>query len=118
MENLTYKTTEAFAVIDRNNNLIDILDDFDDSLDAADYYGASCIETLENYDGYSGDVVDTYWISETREPNMMKQKIYALLMIIMSVITVPILDGDATFAVFMIPIMVCMFFSKQYWIID
>lgn len=109
MENLAYNLDyDVYAVIDKRDNVIDVLDDFDDALEIAQDYDAACIETLADYDGYN----------EMEKPNMMKQKLYALLMIVLSAITVPLLDGDATFAVFMIPCMIYMFFSKQYWILD
>lgn len=119
MENLAYNLDyDVYAVIDKRDNVIDVLDDFDDALEIAQDYDAACIETLADYDGYNGTVTDTFWISEMEKPNMMKQKLYALLMIVLSALTVPLLDGDATFAVFMIPFMIYMFFSKQYWILD
>lgn len=118
MENLDYNLDyDVYAVIDKRDNVIDVLDDFDDALVIAQDYNAACIETLTDYDGYNGTVKDTFWISEMEKPNMMKQKLYALLMIVLSVVTVP-LDGDATFAVFMIPCMIYVFFSKQCWILD
>lgn len=119
MENLAYNLDyDVYAVIDKHDKVIDILDDFNDALEIAQDYNAACIETLADYDGYNGTVTDTFWISEMEKPNMMKQKLYALLMIVLSAVTVPLLDGDATFAVFMIPCMIYMFFSKQYWILD
>lgn len=119
MENLAYNLDyDVYAVIDRHNRVIDILDDFDDALEIAQDYNAACIETLADYDGYNGTVTDAFWISELEKPSMMKQKLYALLMIVLSVVIVTLLDGDATFAVFMIPFMIYMFFSKQYWILD
>jgi len=44
------------------------------------------------------------------------QKIFSLIMIALSLITIPLLNGDITFAIFIIPIMIYMFFSKQKWI--
>ncbi len=117
MENLAYGC-DVYAVIDKHDNVIDILDDFNDALAVAEDYDASCIETLADYDGYNGTVTDTFWISDQEEPNMMKQKIYALLLIALSALTVPILDGDATFAAFMIPCMIYLLFTKKYWLID
>ena len=119
MENLAYNLDyDVYAVIDKHDNVIDVLDDFDDALEIAQDYNASCIETLADYDGYNGTVADTFWLSDLEKPNMMKQNIYALMMILLSAITVPILDGDATFAAFMIPCMIYMLFSKEYWLID
>lgn len=119
MENLAYNLDyDVYAVIDKRDNVIDVLDDFDDALEIAQDYNAACIETLADYDGYNRIVTDTFWISEMEKPNMMKQKLYALLMIVLSAVTIPLLDGDATFAVFTIPCMIYMFFSKQYWILD
>lgn len=116
MENLACNLDRVFAVIDKYDRVIDILEDFGDALEIAQDYDALCIETLTDFDGYEGTVADTFWINDTEKQNMVKQKIYALLVIALSLVTVPLLDGDITFAVFMIPCMIYMFFSKQDWI--
>lgn len=119
MSNLSFNVSEnAYAVIDRQNRVIEIMDTFNDALEMAMFYDASCIETLENYDGYEGDVVNEFWISDLDKTSFLKQKIYVLIMILISAATVPICNGDATFAVFMIPLMVYVFFSKEYWLND
>lgn len=119
MESLAYNyNDEVYAVIDRHDYVVGVLDDFDDACDFAEENGYSCVETWENFDGYEGQVVDEYWIEELEEPNFWKQRIYALIMIFISAATIPALEGDATFAVLMIPVMIYMLFSKQYWLID
>lgn len=119
MESLVYNyNDEVYAVIDRHDYVVGVLDDFDDACDFAEENGYSCVETWKNYDGYEGQVVDEYWIEEMIEPNFWKQRIYALIMIFISAATIPALEGDATFAVLMIPVMIYMLFSKQYWLID
>lgn len=119
MESLAYNyNDEVYAVIDRHDYVVAVLDDFDDACDFAEENGYSCVETWKNYDGYECQIADTFWIENLQEPNFLKQRIYALIMIIISAATIPFLDGDATFAVMMIPAMLYMLFSKEYWLYD
>jgi len=106
----------VYAVIDRRDYVIDIFDNFIDALELANDCDAACIETLEDYDGDEGVVTDTYWIAEMDEPDFVKQKIYALIVGAFSVLTIPILDGDLSFFLFLMPVMIYIFFSEQYWL--
>ena len=119
MENLAYKEKEeVYAVINRLDQVVGIFSDYNDAVRVAEKYNALCIEALEDFDGSVGTVADTVMTSEITKKDMMKQKIYALVLILLSIIMIPLMNGDATFALFMVPCMVYLFFSKKYWIID
>lgn len=113
MENLAYYNDDVYAIIDSNNKIMDVIDDYDEAYEIAYNCGAKCIETLADYNGSSYQVVDRVWIEQ---PDLIKQKILAVVMIILSIFTVFILDGDATFAAVMIPLMVYLLFTKEYWL--
>lgn len=117
MENLAYKETEAYAVINRNDQVMDIFEDYNEAMQFAEFYNAMSVERLEKFNGFEGTVAETTMVSEIGEKDMLKQKIYAIFLIILTVAMIPI-TMDATFALFMIPIMICMLCSKTYWIID
>lgn len=46
----------------------------------------------------------------------IRNKIYAILLVIMAVLTLPYADGDATFLVFALIIAIPLFFSQRNWI--
>ena len=117
MENLAYKETEVYAVINRNDQVMDIFEDYNEAMQFAEFYNAMSVERLEKFNGFEGTVKETIMLSEIGEKDMLKQKIYAIFLIILTVAMIPI-TMDATFALFMIPIMICMLCSKKYWIID
>ena len=48
----------------------------------------------------------------------IKNKIWAVGLMILAIITLPWLDGDATFFIFALMIAVPTFFAKKNWIID
>ena len=84
MENLAYNNTDVYAIIDSNNKIVDIIDDYDEAYEIAYNCGAKCIETLAEYDGSSYQVVDRVWIEQ---PDLIKQKILAVAMIIRNIIS-------------------------------
>ena len=110
MEDFTYST---YAVIDNSNEVIGILNDFNDAFRLAKKYNASCIETLDD----CGTILNTFWITDEAD-KMKKQKTLSLIGILLSIISVFATGGDATFAVVMIPCMIALFFSKEYWITE
>lgn len=111
----------VFAVIDNDNRVADVLDDFRRAQNYAVDIGACCVEVWENWNGQYGKfadgvVVETYTVIQ--KPNFWKQRFYALIMIMLSVLSIPILDGDATLAAFVFPITIGMMFSKKYLLVD
>ena len=69
----------------------------------------------KNYDIYDPEEIEIIH-DEYVEHNFMKQKIYALCMILFSLLTIPMLGGDFTIACIIIPIMIYMLFSRKYWL--
>ena len=126
MENLHdtlqgYNDGLVFAVIDNDNQVVDILDDFHRAWDYAMDIGACCVETWKHWNGRYGNfangvVMESYTVAQ--KPNLWKQRFYALIMIMLSVLSIPMLDGDATLAVFVLPITICIMFSKKYLLVD
>ena len=73
-------------------------------------------ETMaKNYDIYDPEEIEIIH-DEYVEHNFMKQKIYALCMILFSLLTIPMLGGELTIAFIIIPIMIYMLFSRKYWL--
>lgn len=110
MENLSY------AVIDKDDNVVDILGNFEDAFVYAMKIKAYCVETLEGFNGHDGVVVDTYYIE--KEVNMAKQKLLAIALFVVALITIPALDFDCTVALVLIPLAVGLFVAKDYWLAD
>lgn len=46
---------------------------------------------------------------------LRKQKLAALALIILSIVTIPMADGDATFTLFAIPVGLGLLFTKEVW---
>ena len=110
MENLN----DVYAVVGYDKKVIDILENFDDAYDLAEYYHAECIETLE---GIDGDRVYVYPM-DYGDHDFLKQKIIAIALLFISAFSVPLTDGDITFLLFMVMFVGYLFFSKNYWIND
>lgn len=101
----------AFAVIDHDDEIVDVLDNFDSALAVAKNNNAWCIETLKNYDGVKGRVIDTYWM-ENNFAEMVFQKIVSIILFIGGILSI-IPDRDFTFAILIIPIAIYTFFTSD-----
>lgn len=55
-------------------------------------------------------------MTEDEEHKMILQKIYALILILLSLFSILVLQGDATVAAFLIPFALYLIFTKQYWL--
>ena len=97
----------VYAVIDNNDLVVRVMDDFNDAVDYAKKSHCMCVETWLNNE----ELIDEYWIV-----TLWKQKIITLLVFFFLILTIPVLDGDATFAVFVTPILLYIFFSRRKWI--
>ena len=52
-----------------------------------------------------------------RRMRMLQQKLYALILLFVGIVSVPICDNDGTFAVFMVPIAIYLFFTREDWLV-
>ena len=116
MENLVYKYNDVYAVVNKMDKIIAIMDNFDDAYKYAEKMGCLCVETWKNFDGSIGEVSDVFWLEDRNKFNFLKQKFLALFMIIISLVSIPLFDGDITFAVFLSPMMLYLLFTKEYWL--
>lgn len=97
----------VYAVIDYNDLVVRLMDDFNDAVDYAKKSNCMCVETWLNNE----ELIDEYWIV-----TLWRQKIIAVIAFLLSILTIPMLDGDATFAAFVMPILLYVFFSRRRWI--
>ena len=115
MENLAYELKDVYVVMNKQNKVIDITNNYRDAEKIADLSGAFYIVKLENYNGKTGNVIRKFYCQEYKN-TISLQKIYALILILLSIISVFVLDGDITFATFMIPFMIYLLRTKKIYI--
>lgn len=112
MESLANGT---YAVIGRDNRVMDFFEDVNDAFAfmLAMDGDAYSVELIDD----SGEVLNTLCMDDVKR-KMKRQKGLAALGILLSIAATIMTDGDATFAVVMIPLMIILFCSKKYWLTD
>ena len=104
MENKT-----AYAVINHDDDVVDVLSTFDSALAVACDSGAYSIETLKGYDGIKGRVVETFYMDNNENP--FTEKIAALFLLFVGIISI-FINYDITFAILAVPVALYLLFTN------
>jgi hypothetical protein len=48
----------------------------------------------------------------------LKQRLLGMCLLLITIIAVKVLEGDATIAVFTAPLVLCLIFSKNMWLVN
>lgn len=69
----------------------------------------------DGYQNCMNEVEEKYQLAKKNQLYFRKQRLFGGLLLFLTAILVKLLDGDATIALFMVPLSAILIFSKEKW---